>query len=351
LKRARIIYNPVAGKGVVKRFLPDVLSELESLGYETSAFTTTSEKDSACNEARRIGLAGFDLIVVAGGDGTINEVVNGVAPLEKRPLLAIIPSGTTNDYARALKVPRTNPLEAVRILHKKQTIKMDVGQAFDHYFINIAAGGGLSELTFSVPSELKTVFGYLAYLAKGAEMLPRLRPINLRITYDDGVYEGLTSMFFAGLTNSVAGFESIAPGAKIDDGKFSLLIVKNSNIFEIMRIIAEVLTGGKHLKDPKVIYKKTTKIEIENLDKDSKLMINLDGDYGGDAPVKLTNLHQHIEFFVNLEEISDDALLGYKTMEEEYGKLACKYVQELEIAINEDIDGDGKIGEKEIIDK
>ncbi|MDR1521395.1 MAG: diacylglycerol kinase [Streptococcaceae bacterium] len=343
MKKARIIYNPISGKGLMKRFLPDVLNELESMGYETSVFATTAKKNSACKEARRVSLLDFALIVVAGGDGTINEVVNGVAKLKKRPKLAIIPTGTTNDYARALKIPRTNPIDAIRILHKKQTVKMDIGQADDKYFVNIAAAGSLTELTFEVPSNLKKTFGYLAYLVKGAEILPKIQPRNVRLTYDTGVYEGGISMFFVGLTNSVGGFETIDPDAKFDDGKFSLLIVKQANVFEILRIIAAVLNGGKHIEDSKVIYTKTAKIKVETLNSNERLMINLDGDYGGDAPIKFCNLHQHIEFFANLDAISDKAVLGDQE-QEKYEEVIQKYVHELEVVINEDLNGDGKIG-------
>lgn len=96
------------------------------------------------------------MINAAGGDGTINEVVNGIAPLKNRPKLAIIPAGTANDFARALKIPRNNPVAAAKIVGKAQTLNMDVGCAGSHkYFINIAAGGSLTELTYSVPSQLK----------------------------------------------------------------------------------------------------------------------------------------------------------------------------------------------------
>ena len=84
---------------MVKRDMLDILNVYEQAGYETSTFATTPAPMSAQNEATRAAKAGFDLIVAAGGDGTINEVVNGIAPLEKRPMMAIIPAGTTNDYA------------------------------------------------------------------------------------------------------------------------------------------------------------------------------------------------------------------------------------------------------------
>ena len=114
------------------------------------------------------------MIVGAGGDGTINEVVNGVAPLEKRPRLAVIPAGTTNDFARALKIPRDNLVDAAKVILAGKTQKMDIGRAGTQYFMNIAASGSLTELTYGVPSEVKSVLGYSAYLLKGAEMLPKI---------------------------------------------------------------------------------------------------------------------------------------------------------------------------------
>ena len=137
-KRARLIYNPTSGQEIIKKNIAEVLDVLEDVGYETSAYQTTPAPLSAQNEAERAAKAGFDLIVAAGGDGTINEVVNGVAPLKNRPKLAFISTGTTNDYARALKIPMGDPVAAARIIEKNQTIKMDIGQAYGKkYFIQL----------------------------------------------------------------------------------------------------------------------------------------------------------------------------------------------------------------------
>lgn len=340
--KARLIYNPVSGKELVKKSLADILDVLEQAGYEASAFATTPEKNSAKVEATRAALAGFDLIVAAGGDGTINEVVNGVAGLENRPAMAIIPAGTTNDYARALKIPRDNIKKAAEVVLQGQRIKMDIGQANERYFINIAAAGHLTELTFEVPSELKSAFGYLAYLAKGAEMLPRVKPIDVRLEYEDGVYEGPVSMFFLGLTNSVGGFEQISPDAKLDDGKFSLIIVKTANLFDLIHLVALAFNGGKHINDPRVIYKKTSYLLAEVKDANERMMINLDGEYGGDAPMSFTNHKQHIEFFANVDEISDDALTTTPLDE-----MTQAFVNEVEELSQTDIDDNGKINENE----
>lgn len=342
MRKARVIYNPTSGKELLKRHLADILDVLERAGYEASAYATTPEPDCAKKEAMRAGIAGFDLVVAAGGDGTINEVVNGIAPLQTRPKMAIIPAGTTNDYARALKVPRNDIKAAAEVILKQQTVKMDIGKANETYFINIAAGGHLTELTYEVPSELKSIFGYLAYLAKGAELLPQVRPIPMKLTYDEGVYDGNASMFFLGLTNSVGGFEQIAPDAKLDDGKFSLIIVKTANVFEIIHLVALMLNGGKHVNDKRLIYTKTSKLKVETPSTD-RLLINLDGEYGGDAPMLFENLHQHIEMYANLDDIPDDAVVG-EEKEYEYDEVTKGFIKEVEKLSDEDIDGDGHVG-------
>ena len=192
IKKARLIYNPVSGHEQMPKNVADILNIVEQAGYEASAYRTTPEAFSAQHEATRVAKAGFDLIIAAGGDGTINEVVNGVAGLSQRPKLAIIPAGTTNDFARALRIPRDNLVEAAKVILQGKTRKMDVGQAIsdneDKYFVNIAGSGSLTELTYGVPSELKNAMGYGAYLIKGAEMLPSISKSHMKLSYDNGVY-------------------------------------------------------------------------------------------------------------------------------------------------------------------
>ena len=308
MKRARIIYNPTSGREAIRRDLVDILAVYEEAGYETSAYATTPEPNSAMMEAERAAKAGFDLLVAAGGDGTINEVVNGIAPLDERPMLAIIPAGTTNDYARALSIPREDPLAAAKVILKGKAAKMDIGQANDSYFINIAAGGSLSELTYSVPSKLKSMYGYLAYVVKGAEMLTSIKPMDIHVKYDDGEFNGKSAMFFLALTNSVGGFEQIVPDAKLDDGKFTLLIVKTTKFAEILNLITEVLKG-KHVNNPNLIYVKSEKVEVSST-KNDKIMINLDGEYGGDAPVTFVNHKQHIDIVANIGDIAENTLVA-----------------------------------------
>ncbi|WPC18747.1 diacylglycerol kinase [Pediococcus inopinatus] len=303
-KRARVIYNPTSGREVLKQSMIDILNILEEAGFEASAYATTPEPKSAENEARRAAKAGFDLVVAAGGDGTINEVVNGIADLHFRPMMAIIPAGTTNDYARALKIPREDPVAAAKVVLKDQRIKMDIGKAGENYFINIAAGGLLTELTYDVPSNMKSIFGYLAYLVKGAELLPQIKPVDMDIEYDGEHFNGKASMFFLALTNSIGGFEQIVPDASLDDGRFTLIIVKASNLVSILHLMVKALNGN-HMNDPRIIYRKPKRVKVNPVN--DRVMVNIDGEYGGDAPMVFKNLHKHIEMFANLDKIPDDA--------------------------------------------
>ncbi|WP_129044581.1 diacylglycerol kinase [Companilactobacillus metriopterae] len=305
--RARLIYNPTSGHETLRENVGDILNILEKAGYEASAFRTTPEEDSAMHEARRVAEEGFDLIIAAGGDGTINEVVNGISPLEKRPEIAIIPAGTTNDFARALKIPRDDVVEAAKVILKKQKLPIDIGQAGDKYFMNIAGGGSMTELTYEVPSAYKSILGYLAYLLKGAELLPKNSPIDMHIEYDDGVFDGKATLFLIGLTNSIGGMEQIAPDSVIGDGTFSLIIVKETNIRDLVHLIALVINGGRHVDNPKVIYTKTKKLSVR-ANNDSKIMINLDGEYGGDAPMDLVNLHNHLTIYANIDSMPDKSI-------------------------------------------
>ncbi|MFC4711250.1 diacylglycerol kinase [Planococcus dechangensis] len=300
MKRARIIYNPTSGRELFRRHLPEVLARMEVAGYETSCHATTCEGD-AIKAAEYAVERKFDLVVAVGGDGTLNEVVSGIAKYPERPKVGLIPMGTTNDFARAVHIPR-DINRAIDIIIQGDSIPVDIGvMNDDRYFVNIAGGGRLTELTYEVPSKLKTVLGQLAYYLKGIEMIPSIRSSRVRIEYDGVVFEDKVMMFLIGLTNSVGGFEKLAPDASINDGKFTLLILKELNMAEFIRV-ASLALRGEHLSDPHVVYVKASKISVTS---DERVLLNLDGEFGGILPATFVNLERHIEMFVPLDYIRE----------------------------------------------
>lgn len=297
MKRARVIYNPTSGREAMRKALPGVLERLELAGYEASAHATTGD-GSATEAAKSACEREFDIVIAAGGDGTVSEVVDGMARQQYRPKLGILPMGTTNDFARAIRVPR-DLNKAMNIIVDGYTKKLDIGRVNNHHFMNIAGGGKLTELTYEVPSKLKTVLGQLAYYLKGVEMLPSLRPTKVRIEYNDQVFEDEIMLFLVSNSNSVGGFEKLAPHATMDDGYFDLLILKKINLAEFV-LLANKALRGQHLDDEHIIYTHASQI---NVIPEDAMQLNLDGEYGGALPGKFEVLHKHIEFFLPKEEV------------------------------------------------
>ncbi|MCG1023646.1 diacylglycerol kinase [Sutcliffiella horikoshii] len=293
MKRARVIYNPTSGRELFKKHLPEVLVRLEKAGYETSCHATTGHGDAT--EAAKLAVERrYDLVVAAGGDGTINEVVNGLAEQAYRPQLGVIPVGTTNDFARALDLPRDDILGCVDVIATGVPMPVDIGKANDQYFMNIAGGGKMTELSYEVPIKMKTMLGQLAYYLKGIEMLPSIRPTNVTIEYDGKIFEGEIMLFLVSLSNSVGGFEKLAPDSCMNDGMFDMIILKKANIADFIRI-ASLALRGEHVKDPLVIYTKANRVKVNTQE---KMQLNLDGEYGGLLPGEFVNLYRHIDVIV-----------------------------------------------------
>lgn len=288
MQRARMIYNPSSGREQFKKQLPDILNQLERAGYETSCHATTGDKD-ATRAARYAVERNFDLVIAVGGDGTVSEVVDGIAGNVNRPKLGIIPAGTTNDYARALGIPRDFN-KACQIIIDGHQRHVDVGQVNEQHFINISGGGTLTELTYEVPSKYKTVFGQLAYYVKGFEKVTQLKPTRVKIECKEKVIDEEIMLFLIANTHSIGGFENLAPDADLEDGYFDVLIVRKTGFPDFIQLAAQVLRG-EHLRDSRVIYFQTTELHVTSAD---PVQLNLDGERGGKLPAHYKVLHKHI---------------------------------------------------------
>jgi diacylglycerol kinase (ATP) len=304
VKRARLIYNPSSGREESKRKLPDILQRLEQGGIETSCHATTGEGDAAAAAAAAVE-RGFDIVIAAGGDGTIYEVINGMAEKPVRPKLGIIPLGTTNDFARALGIPKHWEY-ACDLIVQQQSQSVDVCKVNKKYFINIAGGGSLTELTYEVPSKLKTMLGQLAYYMKGLEKLPRFRPIKMHFLADGVELHEEVMLFLIANSNSVGGLETIAPEASLQDGLMDVLILKKCNLPEFVRIVSLALKG-EHIHDPHIIHFKTKHMMINSED---HVQLNLDGEYGGTLPCTFSVLPSHIDIITDASGHSSYKIKG-----------------------------------------
>lgn len=292
MKRARLIYNPTSGREEIRRLLPDILDRLDKAGIETSCHATAGEGD-ATREAAEACERGYDIIIASGGDGTLNEVINGMAGQSHLPPLGIFPLGTTNDFARAMKIPKRWE-DYCDLIIQNQTRPIDIGKVNGRHFINIAGGGSLTELTYEVPSRLKTMIGQLAYYVKGVEKMVNLSPMHLVIeAAGHDTIEGEFMLFLIANSNSVGGFEKLAPGAEMDDGMLDVIAVRKCNLAEFIRLVSMALRGD-HFNDPHVVYLKTPRMEVIS---PNHVLLNLDGELGGELPGVFEILPQHVQIF------------------------------------------------------
>lgn len=293
MKRARLIYNPTSGREEMKRRLADILQRLDEGGIETSVHATTGAGDATLAAANAVERGSYDLIIAAGGDGTLYEVINGMAEKDHCPPLGVFPLGTTNDFARALGISRYWE-DYCDLIIRQEAKPIDIGKANEKYFINIAGGGTLTELTYEVPSKLKTMIGQLAYYWKGLEKMVSLAPQELMIrAAGQKELHGEFMLFFIANTNSVGGFERLLPGAKIDDGLFDVIAVRNCNLAEMIRLVTLALRG-EHVHDRKIIHFKTDYMEVTS---PGHVQLNLDGELGGMLPATFRNLPRHLHVF------------------------------------------------------
>jgi diacylglycerol kinase (ATP) len=298
--RARLIYNPTSGREEIRRRLPDILQKLERGGIETSCLATEGEGDAARAASQAVE-RGFDMVIAAGGDGTLNEVVSGLSIHEHRPSLGILPLGTTNDFARAHGIPKLWT-DACDLITRRYTRAVDVGKADDKYFINIAGGGSLTELTYEVPSKLKTMVGQLAYYMKGLEKITNLHPVRMKISAEGvGDFDEEMMLFLIANSNSVAGFDRLAPDASTNDGVFDVLALRKCNLGEFIRLATMVMRGESVLQDPKTIYFQSSHIQVESED---RVQLNLDGEFGGTLPCTFSILPSHLNVVMDEQGVS-----------------------------------------------
>ncbi|MET3576048.1 YegS/Rv2252/BmrU family lipid kinase [Bhargavaea ullalensis] len=288
--------NPSSGKEKAEEIRKSAEAAIAGAGY--SVTTRLTEKAGDAERFAREGTRdGADLVIAAGGDGTVNEAVNGIAGLPERPLFALLPLGTVNDFARALGIP-LDVGEAIQALPDLVPKPADIGMAAGRYFMNIIAIGALAEGVAGVPVEQKSAFGPLAYIAHGAKALFSAEGNELQLWHDHGSWSGEASLLLLALTNSTGGFERMNPEAETDDGLLHVTVIKNTKLPNLVRMSAALLLG-KLQEAGAVETFRTKRLRVES---DRPLVCNIDGDECGVTPLEVSVLPGHLRVLVPAEE-------------------------------------------------
>jgi len=294
-KRALVVINPISGKRTTNQQLFDITDLFSTQGLETTVYTTRCRGDAKQLVARRG--EDFDLIVCRGGDGTFNEMINGVMQLEKQPLLGYIPAGSTNDLARTLRIPINNNAEAIDVILNGQPLYNDIGQFNgNEYFSYIVSCGAFIDIAVKTPQAQKNRWGRAAYFAQAPAALRAIKPMSMHITTAEGeVIEG--DFVFCSITNS----SSIGGAIKIprrlvglNDGKFEMLLARApKNFGELAAILGRAF--AQDYKHPSLRLLHSSRFEIKS---HTPIAWTVDGENGGTLDhVVIDNVHNAVQIF------------------------------------------------------
>ncbi len=281
--KSKLILNPVSGTDSAPEFILRI-NEVIRQNFGELDISLTIEAGDAKKIAENSARDGnYDYIFVAGGDGTLNEVLNGVAQIEgalERITFGLIPLGTGNDFAAALGLPE-DVEQTLDILKNRKTVEVDVGKVNNKFFVNVSAGGFIAEVSEAVNPTLKSFAGKLAYLLGGAQVLFDYEPIKTSARFIGEKSEDISiereynvEMFAVGNSRLIGGGRMITPDAIANDGLLDVCIIKEMTTVEFLNLLTYITSGG-HTNDPRVDYFRVREIEMTF---ERQTRVNVDGE-------------------------------------------------------------------------
>ena len=287
------IYNPKAGKALIRNHLVDILDVFVKGGYEVTVYPTQARGDAIKKTKKKKDK--YDIVVCSGGDGTLDEVFTGMMESKVKVPIGYIPAGSTNDFAASLNLSK-NMVQAAEDIVNGDSYAVDVGLFNEDIFAYIAAFGLFTEVTYETDQQIKNVLGHVAYLLEGMKSLATIKKYKLKVMADENVIED--EFIFGMITNShsVGGFQRITGNnVELDDGEFEVTLIKYpKNPIELNRVMAALVDRDI---DAECMYCfKAKEVRIESVD---EVSWTLDGEFGGShKEVTVKNLHKSLEIRV-----------------------------------------------------
>src|SRR3954469_6205504 len=289
-RKTCIILNPSAGKA---RDLDDIVARMARLPH--AELRLTSKVGSAARFARTAVRKGCELIIAAGGDGTLNEVVNGIGENTGTARVGLIPLGTGNDFARSIGIPADLD-DAIDLIRAEQTRAIDLVRVTSdevRYFVNVSAGGFSGLVNEKLTPEMKKTWGPLVYLRSAAAALPELRAYRTTLAFDND--ESLMlELYNVVVANGryVAGGMLIAPEAAIDDGLLDVILIPKRPAPELALVVAQIALGT-HLSSDAIVYRRTAKLTVNSK---PGMWFNVDGELVGNEPARFEIVARALNF-------------------------------------------------------
>lgn len=292
MKKLLFLYNAHSGREKIKNHLVTIIDTFAKAGYEITVHPTQAREDAThtiVSEGER-----YDVVVVSGGDGTLDEAVKGMITLKKDIPLGYIPAGSTNDFAKSMGIS-SNMSKAAQTVVNGNAFPCDVGLFNDESFVYIAAFGILTEVSYETKQEVKNVFGHMAYVLEGVKSIGmgNFKPIDMTITVGDRVIKDSFIYGMVSNSSSVGGFKSpLFKGVLLDDGKFEGIFVRYpEDPTDLNAVIASLIAG-----EPDAEYMYFFKASEIKISSDEPVAWTLDGENGGShTSVSIKNLKQAVK--------------------------------------------------------
>lgn len=292
MKRALLIYNPVSGDHSIPAKLDYIIGRFQDSGTLIQPFRFYNYDENVL--VRLLEENNPDFIVISGGDGTVNYIVNVLLKNNYNIPIGLIPSGTCNDFANSLSIP-TNLETSLDIIIEGNTLEVDVGLVNEqNYFLSTCAGGNFVDVSFNTHNDLKKNFGPLAYYLKGLTEVKNLRPFKLKITTENMVLEEKAFVFVILNGTQGAGFSDLIREADITDGLMDILIIKRCSHLDLAGLFFKVLSHD--FRNDRNITKLTC--ESCKIECDADIPISIDGERGVGLPYDIRFINKALTVFV-----------------------------------------------------
>lgn len=292
------IINPSAGSETAPALIPTIRRRLATQFDEVDLRETTGGGD-ATDWAREAAEHGDEAILAVGGDGTINEVIHGIAEHPTRPKLALLPMGTGNLLARRLGYT-TRGEQALDDLRFEATSRLDIGRADDRYFTYIYSIGDLSEAIHVVDAEEKSRLGIFAYARSMMRHVNSGRRIPLEIVGDDFHIEQEVSLLAVVLSRHIGSHRFVGEDDEDDTGLAHVLCLHADGLLELARVIPDFLRGTLE-ENEHITYLRTRRLRIETT-VPVRVVADLDGDEGDTLPTTIDVLPRHLELYLPAQD-------------------------------------------------
>lgn len=290
MKKVKFIYNPNSGDKRIKNEIDKVVQIYQKYGYSVVPYRITRSRPNS--DAFWDIDDNYDHILLSGGDGTIDLFINTIKELNIDIPVAILPSGTANDFANAIKYPH-DVRECIKKIVNSKPKYVDIGKINDRYFINVASAGMFTDVSQKINPDVKNTIGKVSYYLKGIEEALNMRKFKINVKSQEMNYDGdmYLMLVFNGKT---AGNINLAYKAEIDDGYLDVIIVKGTPLPKTFPLLVNILRG-EHLEgynEDEILYFKTRKVTIECED---ELVTDIDGEKGPDFPLTIECVRNGIQ--------------------------------------------------------